>query len=103
MATQDNIDSIRSQTNVEYPRIRGVSQQEIDDTVTLIDKNRDDFINSESQLDSQMASESQLQSETDEINQNKQSDDYGTFLSEATKSQSDWVEQYQKDMATGNY
>ena len=103
MATQDNIDSIRSQTNVEYPRIRGVSQQEIDDTKMLIEKNRNDFINSESELASQLASESQLQSEIDLENKNNQSEDYNNFISEATKSQSDWIEQYQKDMATGNY
>jgi len=103
MATQDNIDSIRSQTNVEYPRIRGVSQQEIDDTKMLIEKNRNDFINSESELASQLASESQSQSEVDLENKNNQSEDYNDFLSEATKSQDDWIEQYKKDMATGNY
>lgn len=103
MATQDNIDSIRSQTNVEYPRIRGVSQQEIDVTKTLIEKNRDDFINSESEMASQLASELQSQSAVDLENKNNQSEKYGEFLSEATKSQDDWIEQYQKDMATGNY
>ena len=103
MATQDNIDSIRSQTNVEYPRIRGVSQQEIDVTKTLIEKNRNDFINSESELASQLASESQSQSEADLENENYKSEDYNNFLSEATKSQDDWLEQYQKDMETGNY
>ena len=103
MATQDNIDSIRSQTNVEYPRIRGVSQQEIDDTKTLIEKNRNDFINSESELASKLASESKSQSEADLENENYKSEDYNNFLSEATKSQYDWLEQYQKDMATGNY
>ena len=103
MATQDNIDSIRSQTNVEYPRIRGVSQQEIDDTKMLIEKNRNDFINSESELASQLASESQSQSEADLENENYKSEDYNNFLSEATKSQDDWLEQYQKDMETGNY
>lgn len=103
MATQDNIDSIRSQTNIEYPIIRGVSQQEIDDTKTLIEKNRDDFNNSESELASQLASESQSQSEIDLENKNNQSEYYGDFLSEATKSQDDWLEQYKKDMSTGNY
>ena len=103
MATQDNIDSIRSQTNVEYPRIRGVSQQEIDDTKMLIEKNRNDFINSESELASQLALESQSQSEVDLENKNNQSEDYNDFLSEATKSQDDWIERYKKDMATGNY
>lgn len=103
MATQDNIDSIRSQTNVDCPRIRGVSQQEIDDTKTLIEKNRNNFINSESELASQLASESQSQSAIDLENKNNQSEDYNNFLSEATKSQDDWLEQYKKDMATGNY
>lgn len=103
MATKDNIDSIRSQTNAEYPRIRGVSQQEIDDTKTLIEKNRNDFINSESELASQLASESQSQSAIDLENKNNQSEDYSNFLSETTKSQDGWIEQYKKDMATGNY
>jgi len=103
MATQDNIDSIRSQTNTEYPRIRGASQQEIDDTKTLIEKNRNDFINSESETASQLASESQSRSATDLESENNQSEDYSDFLSEATKSQDDWIEQYKKDMAMGNY
>lgn len=41
--------------------------------------------------------------EVDFENKNNQSEKYGDFLSRATNSQDDLLEQYQKDMATGNY
>lgn len=89
MTTQENIDAIKSLTDVEYPRIRSETTAQLDATSALITAHQSSYDHFEPEPIPPVVDNG--------------GPDYGEYLTAETKKQADWVEQYKADMATGNF